>query len=46
MWNNRLKYDFEVYYQTYLVGLKYLLGYSSEAYTLAKQLKLKNKNIP
>ncbi len=35
LWNNQFKFYLERYYETYLISLKYLLGFSAEAYLLA-----------
>lgn len=42
LWNNQSKFLMERYYQTYLVTMKYLLGYSAESYLLARDQELKN----
>lgn len=36
LWNNQAKHVLERYYETYLYSIKYLLGFSSEIYLLAK----------
>ena len=43
LWNNQFKFYIERYYSTYLYSLKYVLGYSAEAYLLA--LEFENSNI-
>ena len=38
-WNSDPKYKIERWYETYLMSLKYILGYSSEVFKLAEQFK-------
>lgn len=42
LWNNQSKFLMERYYQTYLVTMKYLLGYSAEGYLLARDQEVKS----
>ncbi len=36
LWNNQFKFLIERYYETYLYSIKYLLGFSNEAFLLAR----------
>ena len=42
-WENQIKFEFENYYSTYLYSLKYTFGFTSQAYTLAKKMKMDEK---
>ena len=39
LWNNQVKFVLEKYYETYLYSIKYILGFSSEVYLLAKDFE-------
>lgn len=42
LWNNQFKFYIERYYETYLYSLKYVLGFSAEAYLLARDFENSN----
>jgi hypothetical protein len=39
LWNNQFRFVIERYYETTLISLKYLLGYSNEAFLLARKFE-------
>lgn len=43
LWRGQSRYLTERYYQTYLTSLKYLLGFSAEAFLLAREMEMTNK---
>lgn len=43
LWNNQSKFVMERYYQTFLVSMKYLLGFSGEAFLMAWNFETKSE---
>lgn len=40
-WNNEIKFKMDRFYITFLISLKYLLGYSLEVFLLAREFEEK-----
>lgn len=43
LWNNQSKFILERYYQTYLITVKYLLGFTQEGYLLGRKYETKGQ---
>ena len=43
LFNNQSKFILERYYQAYLISIKYLLGFSAEAYLLARKFEVSDQ---